>query len=95
MFLVILRYKVPLSEIDAALPAHKDWLEVHFAAGRFVLAGRQEPRSGGVILAKVGTRDELAAILDADPFKVKDLADYEVIHVPNCKLDPRLNFLAG
>ncbi|HVI50024.1 MAG TPA: YciI family protein [Candidatus Sulfotelmatobacter sp.] len=93
MFMVILRYKVPLDRIDAALAAHKAWLDVHFSAGRFILAGRQEPRTGGVILAQGCTRDELTAILAEDPFSRQALADYEIIHVPNCKVDSRLSFL--
>jgi uncharacterized protein YciI len=94
MFVVIVRYKAPLPRIDAALAAHKDWLNVHCAAGRFILAGRQDPRAGGVILAHGCGRDELMAILADDPFRQQDLADYEVLHVPNCKVDPRLAFLA-
>jgi len=93
MFVVILRYKVPLEQIDAALAAHKDWLNVHFSAGRFVLAGRHEPRVGGLILARGCTREELTVILAEDPFSRQDLADYELIELPNCKLDPRLEFL--
>jgi uncharacterized protein YciI len=94
MFIVIVRYKVPLPQIDAALEAHRAWLEREFAAGRFILAGPQEPRTGGAILAQGCGRTELMDILAEDPFNQQGLADYEVIEVMARKTDPRLAFLS-
>lgn len=79
MFLILLNYKRPSSDVDALLGEHNAFLERHYASGSFVMSGRQVPRTGGVILARGVTRQELEAIVETDPFKVHDVADYHVI----------------
>lgn len=79
MFVIILTYKSALSEVDAHLSAHISWLEQQHEKGVFVVSGRRVPRTGGVILARQVTQEELMALLDQDPFKQQGLADYEVV----------------
>jgi len=79
MFIVELTYKVDLSEIDAHMAAHMTYLRKHYAAGTFVVSGRQIPRTGGVIVALGKTRAELEAILAEDPFHRHALADFRII----------------
>jgi uncharacterized protein YciI len=79
MFIVELTYKVDLSEIDAHMAAHVTYLRKHYAAGTFVVSGRQIPRTGGVIVALGKTRAELEAILAEDPFHRHALADFRII----------------
>jgi len=49
MFIAILTYKKPLSEVDKYLQAHRDYLAEHYAAGDFIASGPQNPRIGGVM----------------------------------------------
>lgn len=93
MFVVTIRYKVPLAAIDAALGDHRLWLDRGYNDHVFILAGPQNPRSGGVILAHNTTRAELLTRLAEDPFQRQGLADYEVIEMIARKADPRLDFL--
>ncbi len=79
MFIIELAYKVDLAKIDAAMTEHVAFLRTHYAAGTFVVSGRKVPRDGGIILAIGKTRDELEAIVRADPFVAKGLADYRLI----------------
>lgn len=79
MFVIVLRYKKPLSEVDRFVPEHRAFLEQQYAAGHFLLSGRKEPRDGGVILAQAGTRAEVEHIITLDPFHREALADYEVM----------------
>lgn len=78
MFIVSLTYDVPLTEIDAHLGAHRAFLDRHFATGAFLASGPKEPRTGGVILAAVASREELDGILAEDPFRQNGLARYAV-----------------
>ena len=77
MFLIDLIYKVPLTRIDARMKAHVAFLNKHYAAGRFLVSGRKIPREGGIILA-MGTRDEIQAIVEDDPFVREGLADFRI-----------------
>jgi uncharacterized protein YciI len=55
LFLDILRYVRPIDEVDALLEPHRDWLKRGFASGHLLMAGRREPRIGGVIVIKAET----------------------------------------
>ncbi len=94
MYAIILRYKVPLSEVERHVEAHRAWLREHYAAGHFLLSGAQRPRVGGFILAAAMERSGLDAILDGDAFRQADVADYEVIDVAATMTSRELAFLA-
>lgn len=79
MFLVLMNYVKPLAVIDELLPAHRTFLEANYRAGIFLLSGPREPRDGGVILARAGSREELAGVLNQDPFVSEGAATYEII----------------
>ena len=79
MFIVILNYKKPLADVDRFVEEHRRFLEHYYQAGHFVLSGRKEPRTGGVILANAETRAEMEGIVQTDPFYREGIADYEII----------------
>lgn len=79
MFLILLHYRKPLAEVDRFVGEHREFLERHYAAGHFLLSGRREPRTGGVILAKAVSRAELDAVIRADPFYRERIAEYEIV----------------
>lgn len=95
MYVVMLSYIQPLSEVDRHLPAHREYLAEHYARGAFLASGPKEPRSGGVILAHAGSLDELQAILARDPFKIHGVADYEVVEFTVRATAPGLEQLDG
>ena len=79
MFVIELIYKVELSAIDANMRAHMAWLKKQYAAGLFLLSGRQVPRAGGIILALGDSREQIEALVREDPFVSRGLADFRVI----------------
>ncbi len=79
MYVVYLNYFRPVEEVEALLAPHIEWLDRYFANGVFIAAGRKEPRTGGVILAKDIDRARLDTILAEDPFVA--VAHYEVTKV--------------
>lgn len=78
MFIILLTYKKPLEEIDKHAAGHIAFLDKFFEQQKFIVSGRQNPRTGGVILAHKVTRIELELILKEDPFHEHDLADYDI-----------------
>ncbi len=79
MFIAILTYKKPLSEVDRFLVAHREYLAKHYAAGDFIASGPQTPRIGGVIMMKADNRETLNAIIVEDPFHINGIADYQIV----------------
>ncbi len=79
MFIAILTYKKPLSEVDRFLAAHREYLAKHYAAGDFIASGPQKPRVGGVIMMNADSREAVDAIIAEDPFHINDIADYRIV----------------
>lgn len=79
MFIAILTYKKPLSEVDQFLDAHREYLANHYAAGDFIASGPQTPRVGGVIMIKANDRIAVEAIIAQDPFNINGIADYQIM----------------
>ncbi|MDQ8023617.1 MAG: YciI family protein [Moraxellaceae bacterium] len=84
MFVIHVNYKKQLSEVDRFIPEHRAFLARHYAAGTFLLSGPQQPRTGGVIIARGCTRAVLEALLQEDPFHREGIADYVITEfLPN------------
>ncbi|MBX3162822.1 MAG: hypothetical protein KF773_43070 [Deltaproteobacteria bacterium] len=79
MFVIELIYKVDLAQIDAAMKPHMAYLKAHYDAGTFLVSGRKVPRDGGIILAAGDDAAAIEAIVRADPFVARGLADYRII----------------
>lgn len=82
LFIIDIDYISDLQRIDRLLPDHRKWLEQNFGTGTFLIAGPKQPRSGGMILARGRTRDEIENLAATDPFI---LAKAAVNHVTGFK----------
>lgn len=78
MYVVTLIYKQPLEEVDKHRQAHLGWVRHQYEAGHFIASGACMPRTGGVILARSMSREDLDTLLAEDPFKQRDMADYQI-----------------
>ncbi|MAX00689.1 MAG: hypothetical protein CMN72_13825 [Sphingomonas sp.] len=76
--LILLTYVRPLDEVDAQMAAHVEFLERNLAEGEFLIAGRRDPRTGGVIVARGGA-ETVAALAGQDPFVTSGVAEFEVV----------------
>ena len=93
MFVLLLTYTKPLPEVDALMREHMAWLNDNYAAGRFLVSGRQIPRTGGVILARGDDRGEIEALAASDPFVTGGVATCEVIQFRASQTAPGLDDL--
>ncbi len=90
MFVVLLQYTAPESDIDAQLVDHYEWVTQHYDAGDFIAAGHRHPRNGAVIIASAMSRGRLDAILATDPFALHKLVRYEVVEFQALRTIPEL-----
>jgi uncharacterized protein YciI len=79
MFIIELTYTADLARIDAAMRAHMQFVNAHYASGHFIVSGRKIPRAGGIIVAVGRDRAEIEAIAQQDPFVTKGLATARVV----------------
>lgn len=77
---ITLTYVAPVEEVDTLLKAHVAWLEQGFAEGVLVLAGRQVPRVGGILVCR-GRKAEVEAYAASDPFVAGGVATASVVEI--------------
>jgi uncharacterized protein YciI len=90
MYLLLLKYKVPIEQVERVTPAHRSFLEQAYQAEKLLVSGPQIPRTGGVIVALGKTREEIDQLINEDPFYQEQIADYEVIEFRAMKFHPSL-----
>ncbi|NCP61653.1 MAG: GTP cyclohydrolase [Alphaproteobacteria bacterium] len=76
LFVVILTYKADLEVINSHREAHLKFINEHYTNGTFVISGRQVPLTGGVIIAKSESKEELQKILELDPYFQHNLVEH-------------------
>lgn len=78
MFVIVVEYTADVSEVDAVMPAHMEWVAEHYRDGLFLASGRRVPRTGGVVLAQ-GELAAVQAAVAADPFTTTGVARSTII----------------
>ena len=92
MFIVSLTYIVDLEKVDELLPLHIDYLKNQYEKGNFIASGRKIPRTGGIILSKLDSIEKLEEVLNQDPFKINNLAEYKIEEfIPSMTSDDFVN----
>lgn len=88
MFVVLLTYVKPLTEIDRHMRAHMKFLNEQYAARTFIASGRRVPRTGGVILARAASLEALTLLMQQDPFVASGAATFEIVQFRTSQHDP-------
>lgn len=79
--LILIRYRRPLAEVEAATQDHRNYLAGLKDAGLLIASGPFDPRTGGALLLRLPDDDPQALdrIRDDDPFWRQGLANYELL----------------
>jgi uncharacterized protein YciI len=94
-FVIEITYTAPLADIDRALPAHRAFLQGGYDRGLLLMSGPQNPRTGGILVARATSHAELEAFLNGDPYQVQRLAAYRFIEFNPVKRQPLLENWCG
>ncbi|WP_203812781.1 YciI family protein [Paractinoplanes tereljensis] len=73
---MISKYLVSLEEVDKARDEHLAFLDGLVKSGKLVIAGRQNPPVGGLVMIEAETEDEARALMADDPYVQRGLAEY-------------------
>lgn len=88
MFVVDLKYVVPLEQIDAHMGEHMKFLRKYYKLKAFVASGRKVPRTGGIILAVAKSKEEVERIVAEDPFYIHRLAEFTITEFQTSQVHP-------
>lgn len=72
-------YLQPTAEIAKVTPDHRAWLDGHYRSGVFLTSGRKVDGTGGILLARADTLQQLTDIFDQDPFVKAGCAKYRYV----------------
>ena len=78
-FVVEIIYKAPIEKIEELTPIHREFLQTGYKAGMLLVSGPKVPRTGGIVIAKASSMEELAEFFKNDPYSLNDVADYSFI----------------
>ena len=74
--IVTLKYLVPIEEIDKYLIEHRSFLDSGYEKKILMASGPQNPREGGVLIARAISIEEVKEYCKSDPFSIHKLAEY-------------------
>jgi uncharacterized protein YciI len=78
-FMVEIVYTAPLEQVEQALSAHRAYLQGGYAQGILLMSGPQEPRTGGIVIARGSTKEDVVAFFKQDPYALEGVATHRVI----------------
>jgi uncharacterized protein YciI len=76
VYVMISKYLVPLEEVDKARDEHLAFLDGLAQQGKLVVAGRQDPPVGGLVMLDADTEAEAQRLMADDPYIQRGLAEY-------------------
>ena len=93
MYIIDLNYIVPLDKLDAHMTDHVKFLRKYYKQNVFVASGRKVPRTGGIILAIAGSKEQIEKIISEDPFFTHQLAEFTITEFQTSQYHPELKKL--
>ena len=87
-YVIEITYRVPMSRIEQTVAAHRAHLQTGYDSGLMLASGPQQPRVGGILIARASSRAELEAFIAQDPYRLEELADYRLIEFQPVKHQP-------
>jgi uncharacterized protein YciI len=93
MFIIDLTYIVPLEKLDESKNDHMKFIRKYYSMNLFLASGRKVPRTGGIILCLAKSHEEVAKIMNEDPFIKRKIAEYAVTEFMTSQHHPDLKSL--
>jgi uncharacterized protein YciI len=96
MFLLLCNYTKPIEDVDKALVAHREYLKEKTRSGELLVAGRREPRSGGILITTHKTMLEATKFVENDPFMIQGVAEFQILEwTPTVKMESMEKFFSA
>jgi uncharacterized protein YciI len=78
-FVIETTYRVPAEALGERVAEHRAFLQTGYDRGWLLLSGPQVPRTGGMIIARAPSREELVDFFARDPYQANGLASYRFV----------------
>lgn len=78
-FMIEITYRIPVEEIGARVDLHRAYVQEGFDRGLLLISGPMNPRTGGIVIARASSLEEITAFFAQDPYALQGLADYRFV----------------
>ena len=78
-FIVEIIYKVPFEQLSEIVPAHRKFLDEGYEKGMLLMSGPQNPKTGGIVIARAKEIDEIKKYFNKDPYLISKVAEHRII----------------
>lgn len=75
-FVVEITFTAEFSRIEPIVPEHRTFLQSGYDRGWLLMSGPQNPRVGGVVIARAPAKADLEAFFRDDPYAQAGVATY-------------------
>jgi uncharacterized protein YciI len=95
MFIIDIHYTAPIEEVDKHIDGHVAYLQKYIGNNTFIVTGRKIPRTGGILIANAGSKEEVEKIITEDPFYQHKVAEMTITEFTHSRHNPALDALLG
>lgn len=94
-FIVEITYKVTFEELQGTLSAHRSFLDEGYEKGLLLMSGPQNPKTGGMVVARAETPEEIQEYFSRDPYRKGGFASYRFVEFTPVKNNPMIKDWLG
>lgn len=76
-FIVEIVYKAAIERINEIRERHREFLNTGYEKGIILMSGPQVPRTGGMIIARAESMEQIKEFLANDPYQKEKAAEYK------------------
>jgi len=93
---IIVTYTVPFEQLSQHVTDHRSFLQTGYDKGMLLFSGPQNPKVGGIIVARGESLEEIKQFMADDPFLKRRVANYQFIEFEPLKSQPFMgDWIAG
>jgi uncharacterized protein YciI len=78
-FLIDIEYTAPLEIIDVIVSEHRKFLQTGYDLGWLLMSGPRQPKTGGIVIARAPSMQEIQAFFFNDPYHQHQAATYKFV----------------
>ena len=82
-FMIEITYIVPFEQLTDTVPEHRNFLQTGYDKGWLLCSGPQVPKTGGIVIARAPSMEEIVQFFTNDPYQKKGFATYRF-----CEFEP-------
>jgi uncharacterized protein YciI len=95
-FLVEITYTAPMEKIETILTDHRAFLQTGYDRGWLLMSGPLNPRTGGIVVARAPSLEELQVFFRQDPYALHGVATHRIAEFSPVKRQPSMeNWVNG